>query len=284
MRLILAAALAIAAPAAAQDGPAGAVEEEIVVTGQAVEEQVRGLVEAFTRVPGKRQLSRFDSSVCPAGVGLDAAAAGAVSYRMRQVARKAKIRTGKETCIPNVLVMITQDKKVLLEVLRRKYPQYLGEMSKGEVRRLADASGPAAAWQVEGPPLILSALRSSRITGATQRQWIGAVVIVEKDALIGLSTTQLADYAAMRAFAAADPANLLPSAPASILSLFTATAAGAVPRTLTKWDRAFLKGFYAFPAGLYAAPQRSAIRKEMQKELQSTSEEESPGAPGTPPA
>lgn len=273
MRLILAAVLPLVAPAAAQNGSSGPVEEEIVVTGQPVEEQIRSFVDALTQVPGKRQLSRFESSVCPAPVGLDPAAAGAVSYRMRQVAKKAKMRVGKETCVPNVLVMITQDKKVLLEVLRRKYPQYLGEMTKGEVRRLAGTSGPATAWQVEGPPLLSSTRRASRITPATQRQWMGAVVIVEKDALIGLSTTQLADYAAMRAFAAADPANLLPPAQKTILTLFAANAAGKVPRTLTKWDRAFLKGFYASPSGLYAAPQRSAIRKEMQNELQVTGQE-----------
>jgi hypothetical protein len=289
-RLALAAALAFAAPVAAQEA-APPADAEIVITGRPVEDQIRGFVEAFTRVHGQRQLSRFEWSVCPAALGLSPAAAKAVVTRIRRVAKEAEVPLGKPDCTANVLLMVTKDKKALLDVIQRKYPQFLGEMPNSEVRRLARAPGPAAAWRVEGPPLDVDGVEipqeggagggvrvnrtvrnPSRITPAARPHLIGAVVIVEKAALDGLTTIQLADYAAMRAFAPTDPAKLPPSSPPTILTALEAPMGTPVPLTMTKWDLAFLKGLYGSPAGLYAGAQRSAIRKEMLGELQPAEE------------
>jgi hypothetical protein len=290
IRLCLAAALAIASPAAAQEA-APPADEEIVITGRPVEEQIRGFVDAFTNIHGQRQLSRFEWSVCPAALGLNPAAAGAVVARMRRVAKEAEVPVGKVGCTANVIVMVTQDKKALLEVIQRKYPQFLGDMPNSEIRKLARAPGPAAAWRVEGPPLDADGVEipqeggagggvrvnrtvrnPSRITPAARPHLIGAVVIIEKGALDGLTTTQVADYAAMRAFAPTDPAKLPPSSPPTILTVLEAPMGTAVPLTMTTWDLAFLKGLYGSPAGLYAGAQRSEIRKEMLGELQRSQE------------
>jgi len=289
--LIATAACALAAPAGAQETPA---DSEIVVTGRALadEEQIKGFVDAFTRASPRGQLSRFEFSVCPAALGLAPQAASAVATRMRRVAKAAAIPVGKARCTPNVLLMITENKKALLDLMQRKYPQFLGDMPRREVRRLADAPGPAAAWQVQGRQLDADGVeipteggagggtvvnrtvrQPSRITPATRPQLAGAVVIVEKNALLGLSTTQLADYAAMRAFAPTDPARLPTPAPPTILTILDAPMGSAVPLTMSEWDFAFLKSLYTSPAGLYAGSQRTAIRREMEKELKAGEQE-----------
>ena len=71
--------------------------------------------------------------------------------------------------------------------------------------------------------------------------FIAAVVVVELDALGGLTVTQLADYAAMRAFARTDPRRLKGTGAPTILSAIEAPMNSPVPLTLTEWDLAFLQ-------------------------------------------
>jgi hypothetical protein len=157
-------------------------------------------------------------------------------------------------------------------------------MSAGAVRRLAREPGPAAAWHLEGPPLdadgmvigeqaggvrINRTVRSgSRVTPATRAHFDAAVVVVESKALEGLTTTQLADYAAMRAFARIDATRVEQASAPTILKVLGAPMGSEVPITLTEWDLAFLRGLYASPAGLHAASQRSEIRKRVGQALE----------------
>lgn len=109
--------------------------------------------------------------------------------------------------------------------------------------------------------------RGSRITAPGRLHFSAAVVVVEADALDGLTTTQLADYAAMRAFAKTDPARLPPSPPPTILTVLDVPMGGAVPITLTEWDLGFLRGLYDSQANLYGAAQRSQIRRKLESSL-----------------
>jgi hypothetical protein len=285
--------LAAALPAAAQDAAPPAGEQDIVVTGrvEAREEQIREFVDAFTRKPGQDQLSRFEFAICPATYGIGAEASQSVVARLRRIAKALDIPVGKPNCTPNVLVMVTADKKVLIETIEKKYSQLLGEMPARKVREMANAPGSAAAWQVQGPPLDADGAeiteggasgvrvnrtfrQTSRMTPAARPQLLGAVVIVEQEALIGMTATQLADYAAMRTLAATDPARLPAGAPQTILTILDAPDSAEVPLSMTQWDVAFLKALYAAPTGLYAGAERSAIRKQMEKALQSGEEAE----------
>ena len=85
----------------------------------------------------------------------------------------------------------------------------------------------------------------SRITEAVRPQFESAVVVVERKSLVGLTTTQLADYAAIRALTGADPQRLANGASATILHVLEIPMGGAAPITMTQWDLAFLKGFAA---------------------------------------
>lgn len=287
---LAAAALGLAAAAAAQDSSEQPGDPEIVVTGQDIDEQIRDFVGALTQAPPRGQLSRFESKVCPAAVGLTPPQQALVVARMKRVAEAVGLEVGGPKCIPNVMLMVTTDKRAFIEALDRKHPYYFGEMRKGAVRRLARAPGPAAAWQIDGAPLDSDGVEMgkggaaalpgadyyvnrtvrmpSRVSASGRPQFQAAAVVVEQGALEGLTTLQLADYAAMRAFARTDPARLPDPAPPTILKVLEAPMGSAVPLTLTTWDLSFLKGLYAATDNLYAAAQRSEIGQRIKEDLE----------------
>jgi hypothetical protein len=106
----------------------------------------------------------------------------------------------------------------------------------------------------------------SRLSAGGRPQFAAAAVVVETKALDGLTTVQLADYAAMRAFTRVDPSKLPASAP-TILSILEAPMDSEVPITLTPWDLAFLRAFYASPPNLTTAAQRGEVRRGVEREL-----------------
>jgi hypothetical protein len=288
--MLAAAALGLAGAAAGQESPQDQDGPDILVTGQDLDSQVRDFVGALTQAPPRGQLSRFETRVCPTAFGLLPGQREAVLARVRLVAQAAGLQVGKPNCIPNILLIVTRDKRAFIEALERKYDFYFGEMSPREVRRLARAPGPAAVWQIQGAPVTAgggeasqngdaslpgasypvnrTTRRPSRIDAPARPQFQAAAVVIEQGALDGLTTIQLADYAAMRAFAKTDPARLPASSPATILKVLEAPMGTEVPLTLTKWDLGFLKGLYAATDNHYAASQRTEIRERIRQEME----------------
>lgn len=274
----LAAAFA-ALPAAAQaddtDGP-------IVVTGQKdIEKQIQSFVGALTPAPPRGQIGRFETAICPRVVGLADAQRAIVEARMRLVVGKAGLDVGKPDCAANLLVVVTPDKAAFLKALGRDHAYLFGNRSPGEVRKILAQPGSAAAWQVEGTlnadghpvmleqgiPVNRTGRSPSRITAAARPYVAGAVVVIDSRALDGFTTTQVADYALMRAVSRVDPARLDASAAPTILRALDAAVDEEVPVTLTQWDFTFLKGLYSGANNLYAPSQRSEIGRVMEREM-----------------
>jgi hypothetical protein len=281
---LLVVALGFTTSAPAQDQPEQEKSSEIVVTGtRDIDRQVRDFVGALTQTPSSGQLSRFEAAICPTAVGVSPSQKEAVIRRMKRVAEAAGIAVGGAGCIPNVLLVVTGEKKAFIEALSKKHAYYFGGLSAREVRRLANEPGPAAAWQVAGallsadgvemeqrsdaPALNRTTRVGSRMTAGARPQFAAAAVVVEMNALDGLTTVQLADYAAMRAFSQSDPSRLAGSAP-TILKVLDAPMGTEVPITMTPWDLAFLRSLYAAPKNVSAAAQRSQIGRQLKKELE----------------
>ena len=274
------------AGAVAQDQPKTPDGPDIIVTApRPIDDEVRDFVGALTETPGTRQLSRFETrAACPTAVGIPVAQRDAVVRRMRRVAAGAGVPLAKEKCDANILVIVTRDKKVLIETLARRYSYLLGTLTPKQVRELAASPGPAAAWQLAGPQLNadgkamvadpdsdtyinFTTLGGSRITAGARPQFAAAVVVVESKALVGLTTTQFADYAAMRTYASTDPARLKGVNVSTILKILDAAPDSEVPVTLTSWDMGFLRGLYTSPVNLRADAQRSAIGNTLKKDV-----------------
>lgn len=279
---LLAAALAFADAALAQRTPPPAEGEgDIVVTAER-QEAIRAFVGALTQTPQTGQIPRFEDSICPAAHGLNGTAREAVVARMRAVAVAAGLRTGGARCRPNVLLMVTADKRALIRALAQRYPHWFGDERRNGAFSLMNQPGPVAAWHAEmtvnadGRGLRMvgdievnqTTRQAGRIQAAARPAFIAAAVVVERSALVGLSTTQLADYAMMRALARTDPAQLPATGPATILRVIDAPADAEVPVTLTQWDLGFLRGLYASPANLRAPAQRGAIGDTIARDLQ----------------
>lgn len=270
---------------------------EIVVTGtRDTDRQVSDFVGALASASPRGQLARFEEAVCPLAFGVGPAQKSAIEGRLRQVAGAAGIPLGKPGCAPNALVMVTGAKRPFLEALLRQRPDYFASLSGPAVRRLVRAPGPTAAWQLEGQvnsrgvpivadggevPINRTIDNPSRITAAARPVFGAAALVVESGALDGLTTTQLADYAAMRLFARTEPKRLAGSTAPTILNVIDAPMGSEVPITLTEWDLGFLRGLYAGPANLYAGSQRSGIKKQIRRDLEKAETEDLPAQKGS---
>jgi hypothetical protein len=276
-----AASVAIAPPA-----EAGPDSEAIVVTGQkdtrkAVEQFVRSL----TPTVWQGQISRFEHSVCPGVYGLAAPQAKAVVERMRAVAKSVGVAVDGAHCYPNLVLIATSDKKMLLDELEHHKGEIFGDMTSDDVRAMERDPEPAAAWQLRGAPISASGVdlywneklgawvnrttdAASHGNESSRPQFDGAVVVVEKRALVGLTVTQLADYAVIRGLTGANPEKLGNSGAPTILHVLDVPIGGEAPVTMTSWDYAFLRGFYDVRRYLRPGAQRSAISDEVAKSVQ----------------
>jgi hypothetical protein len=202
---------------------------------------------------------------------------------MRAVAVAARMRVGGAGCAPNVVVLVKPGKRAFLQELIRRRPDYFNGVGARDIRRVLRSPGPVAVWRNEGPvdadgiPLRWDeALGSyvnetfaaaSRIEMAGRRGTGSAVLLIEAEAIEGLSTTQLADYAAMRLLARTDPAQLPPTPPPTILTVIDAPPGSAVPVTLTSWDFGLLRGLSLTAPTLTVGAQRARIAREINQEL-----------------
>jgi hypothetical protein len=288
--VILITALSIAAAAiqaaAAPAATAQSSNEPIVVTGERNQEKaVKDFVHALTPTLWNGQISRFEHSVCPRVVGLAPHQQAVVEQRIRVIAKAAGIVVDGPNCGPNVVLIVTANKKTFLEQLQKHHGEYFGDMPTRKIHAMERDPSPAAAWQLRGPPIsgdgrdleydaqmgayVNRTIESpSRLNESARPQFDAAVVVVETKALAGLTTTQLADYAAIRALTGADPAKLANSGAPTILHVLEVPMGGETPITMTKWDLAFLKGFYDVQRTMHANSQRSAISDSVTDSIQ----------------
>lgn len=287
---ILSAACGLAVPAAAQQPPAPTTEENpIVVEGRRDQgQQIRDLLKSLPRVGPSGHIARFEEAACPAAIGLGAEQKAIVVKRIRTVAAAVGVPLGKPNCAPNVIVIVTPDKRALLEQMERHLPEFLGELSRSEIGKLKASPAPAALWHlqeimasdgrslaptsVEGIAINRTTQRAGRLQELAHPALTNSVLVIETRALVGLTTTQVADYAVMRAFTGVDPARLPAGSPRTILTVLDTPMGSEAPITLTRWDVAFIRSFYASNASLYAPAQQGQITAAMLKDLQRESE------------
>jgi hypothetical protein len=190
-------------------------------------------------------------------------------------------------CRANVVLLITDDKRRLIELLARRFPAYLGDLSGSRIAALARSPEPTALWHLNGlvdadgreihaqlgsVPVVRTTRPASRITDEAHEEFVGSVLVVEARAVLAVTPTQLADYAAMRTFTGADPARLPDRNLSTILTVLDAPIGSYVPITLTRWDLALLRSLYASDANSHAGEQRGEIRHGMDRRLDGTAD------------
>jgi len=290
MRTLFRACLGLSALCATAAAIAQGVPEDqsspIVVTGRKdMDQRIRAFADTLQDARGLDQIGRFEAQgICPAALGIVDQQARQVEARMRRVAASVGIPVARAKCTPNALVVVADDKRAFIERLQQKRPFWFVSLSFGAVRRLARSAGPAAVWHVEGTlngdgldlgvrdyygasSVNQSFHAPSLITAATRPHFNAGIVVLNIQALEGLSTTQLADYAAMRIFAPTDPSKLAAPYDTTILRILDAPRGTPVPLSLTHWDVGLLKGLYSARDNLYTGAQKNEIRKQIEQEL-----------------
>lgn len=275
-----------AAAAAAQQPPTEAVSNDIIVEGNRNQEKrIAEFVNALTKATPRGQLSRFEQEICPMAAGVPNFQKEALVHRLRQVADAVGIPVAASAaCQPNVLVIVTRDKQALMQRLEHKRPEYFPlKWSRGHIQSFVRDPAPVAAWHIEGQmrrdgramatdygsglDYQKTIEPASRMVPSARPHFLGAIMVVDVDALAGLTPIQLADYAAMRGFARTDPRALAASTTPTILHVIDTPMGSEVPVTMTEWDFSFLKALYHSDGRNYAAPQRTEMRKLVKQEL-----------------
>jgi len=285
--------LAFALQSAAASAAPGEPPSEIVVQGTRVGKmQIRDFVKAVTEVPFDGQVGRFVKAACPSSMGLTPAQNARVAERMREVAAAAGIRLAPAPCTPNVFVVVTADKKAAIEAIDGQFPVYFGDMSSKQVKALASSPEPAVAWQVRGlssadgeqleKPAgsttyrLQGTFNPSRIRAVTKPTFDASVVVVDVKAAAGLTTTELADYAVMRTFAATDPDRVLRTGAPTILGVLGQPDDKPLPLTLAYWDLGLLRALYSTDNAYYARYQRGEMEEVVKEELERPGKSDEP--------
>jgi hypothetical protein len=276
----------VADAAAAQQPPQPGASQAIVIQGvRDRNKQIDRFVHALTDAPIGGQISRFDAEFCPVAMGLPDFQNTVIVERMRRVAVGAGVQLGGAGCRPNAYVIVAGDKNGFLKALHKARPDFF-MTPDGWKRKLKIGRGPVMAWHVEGTLdangiqaakagtrdspggyKVLNSMDSSRLLPASIPYFAAGFVVVDVHALKGLTTTQLADYAAMRIFTRVDPEELERTRAPTILKLLDTPFGGAAPITLTEWDMSFLKGLYSSDSRKFANRQRNEIRKSVRRDL-----------------
>jgi hypothetical protein len=281
-------ALAAAAPGSAQDVPPPDPAESdstIVVTGEAAPPPTRDDVydqaQALSRV-GRYQmyeeaLPRFQAPLCPGVTGLRRDYAAAIADRIRTNATRLEIPVAAVDCSPNLVVAFVDDGRSLLEALGRDHPDLFTKVAESERQEILDGTAPvrvwnniASVWVGNGPPPAGWPRQKASVRGQMDRGFmperkdiVFSVVAFERDAVIGMSLTQLADYATMRGLTHTRPAG--GSEPmATILALFADDT--REPNELTDFDVGYLRSLYWWKPNLSAASKLLGVRSRAREE------------------
>jgi hypothetical protein len=297
-------AFALAAPAWAQPAPVrndGKSDDEIVVTGKTApptRKQVYDQALELSRASAKydENLARFQVPVCPGVVGLRSQAAEVIVERIRANAAKVGVRLAKGKCSPNLIVAIADDGRTLLSGLERTRPQIFSLISASERAEMLGDVTPVRVWsnivtlRDDGMPIPRSADGKEMLPsvwGYTNRWFVkfhrdilAALVIFNREDILGMTYVQLADYATMRGLTHTRAANG-DEPMQTILALF-AGEDRSIPE-LTSFDIGYLRSLYWEAATESAVTKLLRIRRQADKATRDSGEANSATAEASRP-
>lgn len=285
---------ATAAPMAKVPGS----EDGIVVIGERIpDEEIRSFIHAMLfpeRIGATKFYAKQGDPLCPAVIGLEEPSESSVLERMRTVARVSGIAVADEAdCKYNLIVALVEDGPATISDWRtRHHRRVFGSMPNHARDTVMRGSGPAYAWHIvdRDPEVMANTLGTSAfVGGGTMLDGFPAniflpmprnphmlievpevifrsFVLIERDALAGVSATQLADYALMRGMMQVQ--NDLGAAPQveSILNLFgEGRTPATAPPSLTRIDLAMLVSLYATRGNVGASRQRGDMMEPFRR-------------------
>lgn len=240
--------------------------------------------EVSGRIDTRRPVARFHQPVCLGVAGIKAKLAADFSERILANAQMAKVPLQTRKCRVNALVIFTGGSREELRQLHKKKPRLLGDIAPSVFKRMIESRDEAFAWHVTriigatGKPIVSegnseiavadapinrSFGNSGRITLPIQVDVARAVVLIDRNAVAGMTALQLADYATLRLFApTAEIGEEFEGPPETILSLFLDRE--SAPAELTRFDQAYLSAVYGVNGAMRANTVYGATVKRYQ--------------------
>lgn len=273
-------------------------DDEIVVTAQKrLKAAISNHISTVISNQSGGQYARFSKPLCPSVIGFSEENSAFIEKRMRAIAKAADIQTGSTKCVPNIHVLIVEDGKEMLDFLRRKHRRAFGLLTPYQRDKIQNGPGPTYNWHIvetisadDGGSRSVAgtgfaggasygllsdasanAGRShvkSRISLPVRQELNHGFLLINKEAVQGLSVVQIADYAAMRTFLQTKEGSTGNTNADSILSLFdTKESASDRVQSLAPWDLALLIALYKAPTNTPADLQRSSMFQNFEKAL-----------------
>lgn len=273
--LIAALALAGAGPAWAQTPPAdpGAQDppesalEDVVVSGETLEERAERFVDEIARPARQRGLARWSRPACFGVVNIGRNAARQIADQLVARADELGLPAGDLDCEPNVFIIGTDDAPAVARTWAARHPGLFRPNVSGTAGAPADlrtfiSSEAAVRWwhislpmdvdmftgetqpavRLPGrPPPIIDVYSKSQQATRVRDDLMKVMVLVDVEKLDGITTEQLCDYLLMVAYAQIDPEGDT-SAYETVLNLFEDPS---IPG-LTEWDVAYLTSLYEY--------------------------------------
>jgi len=268
-------ALALAAlaarPAAAQTERAADTSETgdtIVVTGNVEPPTRREVFDQaleVSRVDPSRMyeeaLARLTRPLCPRVIGLDDNLADEMIERIRVNAERVDVRLARGRCAANLLVAFVDDGEMLLDELALRHPKVFALASEEERNELLSDAAPVRVWNIvehkwangaplqyrRGKPELPSTKKAGGLLLPTRKDIDFALVVYDREAVLGMTVVQLADYATMRGLSHTRPASGRQPM-TTILALFDEESGLSPeerePGELTSFDIGYLRSVY----------------------------------------
>jgi hypothetical protein len=294
--LAISVAVSSAQPLAAQ--PARTPTENVTVTGTKSRKVLDKFVASFatpTRLVGK--IARWENGVCPLTVGLRPEFTKFVTKRVREVASLAGAPVNADaSCTPNLQILFSAHPQILLDNVRKKYPQFLGYYdNSAQLKDLATVTRPIQAWYMIGtkdlhgqvvidgkpagmgvqmhddltgqeiffPNAHTAASSGTRLDDGLRSMFYRVTIVIDPDKLVDYEIGSLADYIAMLALTQLNSLDTCQQLP----SIVNMLVAGCERKTdaLTDNDLGYLRGLYKMNADRTARSQQDEIAYQMEK-------------------
>lgn len=260
--------------------------DEILVTGAKEEEKV---IDAYLRdlsdVDPQSPMARYEpNQYCPKVLGLTAKLNAEIASRMHQVAQAAGVRPATSDCLTSALVIFADDHDTMQRAFRKEHPEYFQELS-GEAINYQGKGTNVLSWKLigridknlnpvatdnNGIQVVDVGVTSSRLQTASRSVVAMSVLLIQRNAVTGLTTKQIADYALMRTLSETEPSKLANTAAPTILRVIDSPVGTATPLSLTDWDLAYVIGRYASNEWNRGYTQLAKIRAVMRREILGT--------------
>jgi hypothetical protein len=274
--------------------PQAGSQDAIVVRGRREpnKKDVRALASAITpAVSYYEPIARFRDPVCFGTAGLSRPILEEIGHRLAWDAHEAGIPLAGDKCTPNILIFFGEDGRKDLAQIRTHQSWIFGNLSTYEINRVINQPGPVHAWNVfevqssegyklqtntQGVSTLYTQIASIIVLPIRHNMKFSAIMI-DRSSLVGLSSTQIADYVAMRMLARTRPEGARDRD--TILKLFD-PASRDLPSEMTSFDRGYLKSIYTGADNQRSSAKIHLIAQQVVKDARKDNDTRANDGPG----